>query len=185
MQSYRDIYKRHYGEIPVDSQGRSYEIHHKDGDRNNNCLENLVAVSIQEHYDIHLKNGDYAACLIMSERMAIDPETKRLLASKSIQRRLKDGTHPWLKPEYKESQKRRANSKNNPFIGGKIQSESNQKRLRDKTHHLLGSTINLKMLAENTHPSQKVWCCEICGKTGKGMTNYIRWHGEKCNAKIQ
>lgn len=33
--TYRRIYEQHYGPIPKDEQGRSYEIHHIDGNHNN------------------------------------------------------------------------------------------------------------------------------------------------------
>lgn len=51
--NYRKIYEQHYGPIPKDSDGRTYEIHHIDGDHSNNDPSNLKCVSIQEHYDIH------------------------------------------------------------------------------------------------------------------------------------
>jgi hypothetical protein len=61
--NYRKIWSKVYGDIPKDELGRSYEIHHIDGDRNNNLIENLLCVSIQEHYEIHrnqyLKNGNH------------------------------------------------------------------------------------------------------------------------------
>ena len=43
-----------------------------------------------------------------------------------------------------------------------------------------GNTGNLARLAAGTHPSQKVWTCEHCGKTGKGSGNYKRHHGDVC-----
>jgi hypothetical protein len=30
------------------------------------------------------------------------------------------------------------------------------------------------------NPSNIEWTCEHCGKTGKGTTNYKRWHGNAC-----
>jgi hypothetical protein len=30
MPIYRDIYEQYYGSIPIDSDGRTYEIHHKE-----------------------------------------------------------------------------------------------------------------------------------------------------------
>jgi len=54
--------------IPKDENGRSYEIHHIDGNPWNNSKENLVAVSIQEHYDIHERQGDWAACRLIAKK---------------------------------------------------------------------------------------------------------------------
>ena len=55
---YRKIYQNHVGPIPKDETGRTYEIHHIDGDRENNDPNNLLCVSIKEHYDIHETQGD-------------------------------------------------------------------------------------------------------------------------------
>ena len=76
MASYRKIWEHANGPIPKDEFGRSHEIHHIDGDRKNNDLSNLMCVSIQEHYDIHLKQRDYYACLIISSRMKVSPKEK-------------------------------------------------------------------------------------------------------------
>ena len=59
---YRKIYENHYGEIPIDENGRIFEIHHIDGDHDNNHYTNLMAVTIHEHYDIHksMEIGEHA-----------------------------------------------------------------------------------------------------------------------------
>ena len=67
--SYKKVYEKVYGKIPVDERGRSYEIHHIDGDRNNNAVENLKCVTIEEHYEIHLSQGDYAAANLILNRL--------------------------------------------------------------------------------------------------------------------
>lgn len=59
MSIYRKIYEQTFGPIPVDSSGRTYEIHHIDGNHLNNDIENLKAMTIQEHYDIHNAQGDF------------------------------------------------------------------------------------------------------------------------------
>lgn len=43
----------------------------------------------------------------------------------------------------------------NPFSGGKIQKETNKKRIESGTHNLLGPGSNSQMLLEGKHPSQK------------------------------
>lgn len=69
MSIHREIWKNHYGEIPRADDGRSYEIHHIDGNRKNNSIENLLCITIREHYDIHLSQGDYGAAGMISKRM--------------------------------------------------------------------------------------------------------------------
>ena len=66
---YRKIYEHHHGTIPKDETGRSYHVHHKDGRRTNNSPDNLVALSIQEHYDIHYAQGDWAAAMKLASTM--------------------------------------------------------------------------------------------------------------------
>jgi hypothetical protein len=70
---YRRIWEKAHGPIPVDEQGRSYEIHHLDGNRKNNSLLNLTCVSIEEHYSIHESQGDGAACHAIKLRMTQEP----------------------------------------------------------------------------------------------------------------
>ena len=183
MNIYRKIYEEHFGAIPKDEHGRTFEIHHIDGNRNNNVIENLICVSIEEHYNIHYIQGDWAACLLMADRMKIDPKEKSLLAKKHAINQIETNTHPWKTEEYRIKQKNRALLNSNPFIGGEIQRKSNQKRLKDKTHHFLGSNINKLMLDNGSHPSQKPWVCPVCNKSGKNSTNYKRFHGESCNKK--
>lgn len=81
--TYRKIWEEHHGKIPIDNDGRTYEIHHRDGNRNNNDIENLVCLSIHEHFRVHFNQGDWSACLQMSERMKLTSEQKSQLAIKA------------------------------------------------------------------------------------------------------
>jgi hypothetical protein len=72
MANYRTIWENYYGEIPKDENGRSYEIHHIDGNNENNDINNLMCVSIKEHYDIHYKQGDWNACALISHRSNVE-----------------------------------------------------------------------------------------------------------------
>lgn len=129
--NYRKIYRDHYGPIPKDQNGRTYEIHHIDGDHNNHDPSNLKAVTIEEHYNIHYAQEDWNACLRMAFRMGITPEEKSRLASLQNQQQVVDGTHV--------------------FLGGRIQSEHNQRRVAEGTHHLLGPTHNQNRVKNGTH----------------------------------
>jgi len=54
---YRKIWETfHNKKIP-----KGYHIHHIDGNRDNNCIENLMCVSAEEHFQIHLQQGDPVA----------------------------------------------------------------------------------------------------------------------------
>jgi hypothetical protein len=130
--NYRKIYEQHYGKIPKDKDGRTYEVHHIDGDHSNNDPSNLKAVTIQEHYDIHYDQGDWAACLMISSRMEISPEEKAMIASRHQRELVENGTHPWLGPE------------------------SNRIRIEDGTHHFLDPVfqreVARKSIEDGTHP---------------------------------
>jgi hypothetical protein len=58
---YRKIWKDAFGPIPKDEQGRSFEIHHIDGDIDNNSLSNLKCISIEEHLKLHEIQEDTTA----------------------------------------------------------------------------------------------------------------------------
>jgi hypothetical protein len=53
--NYRKLWESVYGPIPKDSLGRTFDIHHIDGNRKNNKIENLICLSLEDHYKIHLK----------------------------------------------------------------------------------------------------------------------------------
>jgi hypothetical protein len=100
MANYKKIWIHHNGPIPKDKNGRPYEIHHIDGNHNNNDIGNLLCVPIQEHYDIHYRQGDYGACVMIAKRMNFSPDyisniqkgTKRPGIGGT-----KKGTIPWNK----------------------------------------------------------------------------------------
>jgi hypothetical protein len=147
--NYRKIYELHHGPIPKDPTGRTYEIHHIDGSHINNHPTNLIAITIQEHYDIHYAQGDYGACFKMANRMKLSSEEISKLSKETQDKRVKSGTHH--------------------LLGGKIQSNYWQKRSTDGTHHmsqennpaiqrvnngthnLLGPNTNRKRIENGTH----------------------------------
>lgn len=98
--NYRKIWEENFGEIPKDDEGRSYEIHHKDGNRQNNNVENLSCLSIQEHYNIHYTQGDYGSCVMIAKRMSLSPDDISKIQI-GVKRPgvggVKKGTIPWNK----------------------------------------------------------------------------------------
>jgi hypothetical protein len=72
MIKYRKIWESHYGEIPKDELGRTYDIHHIDGNRLNNDISNLKAVSLQDHYNTHIQQGDIDAANLIAQRMGLE-----------------------------------------------------------------------------------------------------------------
>ena len=158
---HRRIYENHYGPIPREPNGRSYDIHHIDGDHTNNDPKNLVAVTTQEHYNIHYAQGDYGACYFIAiQRLNSTPEEISTIAKKIADQRVLDGTHPWVDKEKAtiRNRKRTAEGKN-PFTGGAIQ----RKQMEDGRH---GNKIRVSCL-----------CC----KRNTTLIGFNRYHKIICN----
>jgi hypothetical protein len=86
-----------------------YEIHHIDGNRNNNEPKNLKCVSIQEHLEIHKKQKDWGAVAAILMRLNnIDPILHSQFASKHQLNLLKAGRHNFQKISLAEKSKRSA-----------------------------------------------------------------------------
>jgi len=145
--NYRKIWESYYGPIPKDENNRTYEIHHIDNNHSNNDISNLKLVTIQEHYDIHYAQGDYAACFCIATRMKVSPDELSQIMKQVQQKRLKDGTHHNLSGEHqrKHQLKLVAENKHN-FIN------LNKKRVKDGTHNFLGSSNpSHKRVKDGTH----------------------------------
>jgi hypothetical protein len=76
MANYRKVWSDHHGPIPKDETGRPYDIHHIDGNRKNNSIENLIAVPIRTHYAIHYEQKDWMAAHAISLRMKMTNEER-------------------------------------------------------------------------------------------------------------
>jgi hypothetical protein len=72
---HRKVYEEHYqcSLIPY------IEIHHIDGDHSNNAIENLLPVTVEEHYNLHLTRGDKAAAALIGLRAGIDESVRKEL----------------------------------------------------------------------------------------------------------
>jgi hypothetical protein len=142
-----------HGTIPTDADGRTYEIHHLDGDCTNNSVDNLVALSIKDHYDLHFKQRDWAECHAMAIRMNLSPEEISKNASMANKTRLSNGTHK--------------------FLNSSWQRDKAHKQLLSGTHNFIGPNS----------PTKLQWTCTHCGKSGKGKGNYTQHHGDNCKTK--
>lgn len=196
--NYRKIYENHVGPIPKDRDGRTFDIHHIDGNRSNNSIDNLIALSIQDHYNTHYSQGDWMASWKLGIKMKMSPEELSHLASNASRKRVKNGTHNFLggdltrkrvmngthnlldKAAAKVRADKRVSEGTHNFLGGELQRKVQHKRLVDGTHNFLGGDLQRKRLEEGTHNFIQEWICEYCGTTGRNTSNYTRWHGQNC-----
>lgn len=155
MDIYRKIWRKHNGPIPLDSEGRTYEIHHIDGNHSNNHISNLKAVTIQEHYDIHYSQEDWAACILISKRMnciEMNKEQRSILSKNNAIKRMKEGTHNFLDREFQ--------------IQRGLRNKEHQKKLVESGNHIFSKSVT----------------CPFCDKTGKGAI-MKRWHFDNCKTR--
>jgi hypothetical protein len=170
---YRKIYEEHYGSIPVEADGRTYEIHHIDGDDTNNDPMNLVALTLQDHYDLHYAQGDYQACRLMAmQRMNKTPEEISELNRKSQLKLMeegrhhfvgdtnpsvvasKNGTHSWINND-EHPMKLASKNGTHHFTGGDIQRALADRLIEQGTHNFV-----------TDHPSKTTVVCPHCGVSG-------------------
>lgn len=205
MNSYRKIWESHYGPIPKDANNRSYEIHHIDGNHNNNSLDNLKLVTIEEHYKIHLQQKDYGACWSIATRMNVPVEVSRKLQSelskKLAKQRVEEGTHNFSSELSKQTQARRIEQGTHNFQGerGSQNAIQRNKKLVELGKHPwageLGKLHNKKVAAErivngthnfqgesNPNKNMPKVTCPHCGKAG-GRNQMKRYHFDNCKNK--
>jgi len=187
--SYRKIYEKHYGPIPIDKGGRSFDIHHIDGKHKNDLLVNLTALSIQEHYDIHFSQGDWAACQLILIRMNQSPEEISKQCSKIQKKRISDGTHNFItnhpNADGKVS-KRLVSNRTHNFLGPENNKKNNKKRIVAGTHNFLNGEfqreVQKKRISDGTHNFLVKIICPHCSKTGHSAI-MKRWHFDNCKLK--
>lgn len=94
--NYRKIWEDYHNkEIP-----EGYEIHHIDGNRDNNSIENLACVSIEEHLQIHRDQKDWGAVQAILIRMENTDDIKgdiKKAASEFQKQLLEKGEHNFQK----------------------------------------------------------------------------------------
>lgn len=164
---YRKIYENHYGPIPKDEQGRKYEVHHIDGDKQNNHPNNLKCVSIQEHYAIHFSQGDWNACFMMADRMNLSPHEKSLLSSKAQRARVEQGTHHFLFRTSKDF---------TPEWKANISAAKKGKPTWNKG---IPRTEEEKAKMREGHSKREHLECPHCRRC-IDKPNYSRYHGDRC-----
>ena len=199
---YRKIYEENFGKIPTDENGRSYQIHHIDGNRENNDISNLKCVSIQEHYDIHYAQQDWGACYLLGRKMKmsvkelselarqqqlklVENGTHNQLGGKYQKERVANGTHnflkennkaePWNKGKTKDTDPRVAkNAESRSKV--KYSEETLQKFRKPKTEeHKKNMSLGQR---GKKYPKKP---CEICGQEipTNAMSSHMRTHSEK------
>ena len=190
MKVYRKIWENKFGPIPVDSNGMSYEIHHIDGNRNNNDISNLICVTIEEHLKLHQTQKEWGACNAIVRRMKLSKT--ELSSLNSYYSKL-----AWQDPEYRNMQTARQKKlwENEEYVK-KFHSaalKSNLDRLTNKTHQFFDPAVRknnnesrLKTFArltqEGNHNFQSEQAKQLSSEMAKQRNN-IAYVCPHCNKK--
>lgn len=132
---YKKIWIEHNGEIPKDENGMSYEIHHINNISTDDRIENLACISIQEHFDIHYKHGDYKACQLIAGRMN-NPSLGKKMSEE-------------FKKKQSMIQKKKVEDGTHHLLSGAIQRLSNKKRVENCTHNFQSEEAKMRITIQN------------------------------------
>jgi hypothetical protein len=173
---YRKIWESHYGEIPKDEHGRTYEIHHKDGNRKNNDITNLMCLSLKEHYELHLQQGDYAAAAFLKQKIGRtmsgwnhSDETKNKISLNN--KGMVGKTHS------DETKRKMSEARKGIVFSDDHKNKLSEAKKKNPTNYWLGKSR--KGMVQN-HPTYE---CPHCGKIGKG-TAMFKWHFDNCKKAL-
>lgn len=72
---------------------------------------------------------------------------------------------------------------NNPFTGGEIQRAAWLRRKKKRLEKGILTRAEKRAILPKMDSTQIKWKCEQCSKSGKGSSNYSRWHGNNCRHK--
>jgi len=182
---HRRLWHNHHGEIPVDENGISYEVHHINGDYNDNRIENLKCVSIEEHFNIHYDQGDSYACAAILRRMEHNLES---FEEKQKRLSLYGEKHPMFGKTHSESSREKisrnhadVSAQNNPMYGRSHTEESIKRMSEAKKGHGAGIPKSPET-RQKMSESVKMLTCPHCGKSARG-NSMKRWHFDNCKLK--
>ena len=163
MSIHRKTYIKHYGIIPIDENGRTYDIHHIDGNRKNNDISNLIALPIEEHLKIHKNQGDNRAVHAILLRLNADINEIKYAAKLAANERVDKGIHHWLGGDHQRKLAKKLKDEGKLYFCSelhKIRTKSNNKILIDNNNHNFQSPenkerirkMNAIKLSNGTHP---------------------------------
>jgi hypothetical protein len=202
---YRKIWESINGPIPKDEQGRSYEIHHIDGNRDNNSIDNLKCVSIEDHYKIHLEQNDFGACHAIEVRMGVAPSVGWTHSQDTKDKIRRTLTGRKQTPEHIENVRlgrlrNNSDKKTADTLRGRKQSkETRNKRSKSlmgtkrpksqEQRDKIRKTLTGKKQSEESKVKKRLaqlqkptLTCPHCGLVGK-YAGMKRWHFDNCKNK--
>lgn len=179
MSLHRQIWKKHFGEIPKDEYGVSYEIHHIDGNNKNNSTDNLKCISLQEHFNIHYNQNDWYACKLIMQKLSI-PGNIRADVLRNAGRKTSKALTGKRKPGHGDKMRNAITGKRRPDQSIRLKG----RKRPDISKALKGRKLNIDTIEKRkiTLANRPVIICPHCDKKGKG-SNMTRYHFDNCKFK--
>lgn len=166
---HRRVWHDHYGDIPFDENGISYEIHHINGNHHDNRIENLACLSISEHYDVHYKQGDLFACESILTRAKGYLEKPKIAYKKEL--------HPMFgKHHSKETREKISKSHHdvsgdkNPMFG-KTHTEETKKKISNSKQGRPGAAHTEETKQKLSKARTEYWKAQKKSRTKQIMVN--------------
>lgn len=181
--NYRKVCQEYY--CHSDEEMKNMDVHHKDGDRNNNSPHNLILMTPEEHRDIHnddfvlwARKGSIAGNAAFMKRLKeVGPTDKELAYRERLKTLLKE--KPLHTTPHSEETKRHIseqkrewlkNKKNHPMYGrttykvtdpeGTVYIVSDGWKEWCENKNLVASNLRKVALGQRSH--HKKWKAEIC-----------------------
>jgi hypothetical protein len=182
MTNYRALYEAYHGPLSLDERGRPYDIHHKDGNHQNNDIDNLEALTLEEHIAAHEARGEWVACLLIAKRMNMTFEERSRISKLAQAERVANGTHNFLDREHaRKKAQNRIEAGTHNFQEPGIKSKWAKARIAKGTSPICDPEHQSKA-SKARWQKESLKTCPHCGKEGKGPS-MNRWHFDKCSAK--
>lgn len=207
---HRRVFKKVHGRSPKPG----YHVHHIDGNHQNNDPSNLIEVSAKDHYDIHRRQNDYGACIMLSSSAQVSPEEladiQRLHGLKCAANKIGIHSDDRDRKSHLANIWRKTPPGRMPVTNGvdilKFKTEEEReaflrihvdwrkgyperiiKGLEKSTRRISSEESKIlaqKRLAEGSHNFVIEYTCPCCGTIGKGPM-MKRWHFDKCKRGIK
>lgn len=187
---HRKIYEEAYGPIQ-----KGFHIHHIDGNRDNNDLSNLVALSPKDHYELHKKQGDWACCLalVRTGHLEITPEERSFLAKqqmsdptmkKILSETMKETNKKiWSNTQFRKAQSELATKKFTKLWSNEEYKKRVSKKISQSWTKERKEKLSKEFSEIVTKNNNKELTCPYCGKIGKGVGIMNRWHFDNCKQR--
>lgn len=178
--NYRKIWESYNGPIPIDEYGRTFEIHHIDGNRQNNDIQNLLCLSIEDHFKIHYEQEDHSACFKIAERLMLSSEERSSLQSKLMKKQWEDDKFRTKMIAIHKQRFANMSAEEKKRYG-----DSSRGLKRDPVAYKIGAAKRLSdpdftnKLSKACKGKRKIIECPHCGLKGGGG-NMKRYHFSNC-----